>query len=432
MPRTKRKPAADYSRPKGYYRKRGIWYKRLYKPHAGTGLWGLWPESSKCKDLPAAKAFFTHREEELEQSFRLGQSVDPGKIKVNELLDDLLESLDSEDTRKNYTQVVTAHVRPFFGHFLAADLSVEHCRAFRRLRRQKGIADTTINRDLSKISQAFKLGIKRGKIHSMPAGGCDFRKKPETENIREVRLPDKYYLFFRDALHPALRCFFVVDYNIGRRKSQLLKTEWTQVDFDEKCIYYPPTKKNSRRVKAPFFGEMGRYLREQRAIRDEHYPGCPFVFFWFDYRFDKDGKRIVRFDGLWKEAVQVLGKKMKEDGRDAIDLHIHDLRRSAHYQMRKAGVDSKTRRDIMGHRTGSMDDRYAIIDDEAIEDAVEKMRSFQRSRGLVSKVDPAAQIAALEARILRLRARQAAATPIPNATLSSPDSPKFALPCALP
>jgi hypothetical protein len=33
--------------------------------------------------------------------------------------------------------------------------------------------------------------------------------------------------------------------------------------------------------------------------------------------------------------------------------------------MRKAGIDSKTRRAIMGHKTGSMDDRYTVIDDEA-------------------------------------------------------------------
>jgi integrase len=383
----------------------------------------MWPESSKCKDLRAAKAFFARRAEQLERSFRLRQSVDPGKVRVDELLDDLLESLDSEDTRKNYRQVLTAHVRPFFGHFLATDLSVEHCRAYRKFRRQKGIKDTTINRDLSKISQAFKLGIKRGKVHSMPVGGCDFRKKPETENIREVRLPDKFYAAFKDALHPALRCFFVVGYNTGRRKSQLLRTEWSQVDFDEKCIYYPPSKKNNRRVKAPFFGEMGRYLREQKAMRDKHYPNCPYVFFWFDYRFDKDGKRIVRFDRLWDEAVQGLGEKMKEEGREPIDLHIHDLRRSAHYQMRKAGVDGKTRRDIMGHRTGSMDDRYTIIDDEAVEDAVEKMQRFQTRRGLVSKLDTNAQIAALEAKILRLRAAQAGATTLPGSAGRSPDSP---------
>jgi hypothetical protein len=38
-------------------------------------------------------------------------------------------------------------------------------------------------------------------------------------------------------------------------------------------------------------------------------------------------------------------------------------------QMRKAGVESQTQRDIMGHESTSMDDRYTMIDDEALEDA---------------------------------------------------------------
>ena len=75
---------------------------------------------------------------------------------------------------------------------------------------------------------------------------------------------------------------------------------------------------------------------------------------------------------------------MKQDGLEAIDLHVHDLRRSAHYQMRKAGIDSKTRRAIMGHKTGAMDDRYTIIDDEALDDAIAKMNEYQKSQSMMS------------------------------------------------
>lgn len=51
---------------------------------------------------------------------------------------------------------------------------------------------------------------------------------------------------------------------------------------------------------------------------------------------------------------------MKADGLEPLHLHFHDLRRSAHYQMRKAGIDGQTRRDIMGHESTSMDDRYTM------------------------------------------------------------------------
>jgi len=368
--------------PRGFYLNMGFWYARIYKPHPKTGVWGMWPESTKCKENEpeAAIAQIARRREELDKTSRLRTNIDPGTVTMNELFDGLLAAVQHAPTRKNYKYVVDRHLRPYFGRMLATELTVDHCRAYRAFRRtQVGrygepIRDTTINRDLSKIEKACKVAVIAGKIHSLPPGGCDFHKRPETENTRRVRLPDQYYELFRDALHPALRCAFVVAYNIGRRSAELLGLTWEQVDFDEGCIYFEKTKFGPG--KAPFFGEMEQYLRQQKELRDRQFPGCNFVFFWYDYRSDKDGEQIVRFDSSWKTAVAALGEKMKTDGRDPIDLHFHDLRRSAHYQMRKAGIDAQTRRDIMGHESTSMDDRYTMIGDEDLRDAKEKMKAL--------------------------------------------------------
>jgi hypothetical protein len=227
MPRTKKAARKPYviRMPKGFYLKRGIWYKRIHKPHPRTGVWGLYPESTRCKEneRQAAIAYVQQREEELKKSFRLGNSVDPGKTTMDELFDGLLASVHHEPTKRNYDWVLRSVLRPYFGAMLASQVTVEHCRAFRIFRRTQRnrygnrISHTTINRDLSKVSQAFKIGMKLGTIHSLPPGGCDFQKKPETQNTRRVRLPDHYYEFFRDVIHPALRCAFVLAYNVGRR-----------------------------------------------------------------------------------------------------------------------------------------------------------------------------------------------------------------------
>jgi integrase len=249
----------------------------------------------------------------------------------------------------------------------------------------------------------------------MPVGGCDFHKRPERENTRRVRLPDRYYGVFRDLLHPALRSLFVLAYNSGRRLSELLNLRWDRVDFEERCIYFESTKFGAG--KAPFMGETETLLRRQRETRDRTCPDCMYVFFWFDYRIDKDGQRIARFDGLWSQAVAALGERMKHDGVDPADLHFHDLRRSAHYQMRKAGIDGQTRRDIMGHESTSMDDRYTMIDDEAVEDARRKMDAFQTGRGLIGATDAAKRIEELRAEIHRLEQ----STLLPKVPPKSPD-----------
>ena len=115
-----------------------------------------------------------------------------------------------------------------------------------------------------------KVAIRLGKIHQMPPGGCDFHKRPETENTRRFRLPDRYYAFFRDQLHPALRCAFIIGYNIGRRISEVLSLRWDRVDFEERCVYFEATKFGAG--KAPFMGEMESALRAHKALRDPSYP----------------------------------------------------------------------------------------------------------------------------------------------------------------
>jgi integrase len=391
MPRPpRRKPSKTgvVKMPQGFYLKKGVWYRRIRRPHPTTGQWTLLPESTGCRepDRQGAIDYVEKRNRELGNAFDLRQTTDPAKITMDELFDEMLETLHNEGTRENYECVLKANVRPFFGHRLAHEVNSAVCRAYRLKRRAEGVADTTINRELSKVSQAFKVGRRLGRINYSPPGGCDFMKDPERKNTRLVRLPDRYYSVFRDAIHPALRCFFVVDYNIGRRKDQLLRTAWEQVNFDEQHILFPSTKSYPHHVKAPFFGEMEEHLREQFALRHRLFPECPWVFFWFDLRSDKNGQRIGNFSGLWQEAVRALNARLKANGRDPIDLHVHDLRRSAHYQMRKAGIDSKTRRAIMGHKTGSMDDRYTVIDDEAFDDAIDKMNAYQKRQGMISEL----------------------------------------------
>jgi hypothetical protein len=158
----------------------------------------MWPESTKCKEneREAAIAHVASRREELDKTSRLRTNIDPGSVTMNDLFDDLLAAVQHEPTRRNYKYVVDRHLRPYFGRILATELTVDHCRAYRAFRRtQVGrygerIRDTTINRDLSKVEKACNVAVIARKIHSLPPGGWDFHKRPETENTRRVRLPD--------------------------------------------------------------------------------------------------------------------------------------------------------------------------------------------------------------------------------------------------
>lgn len=80
----------------------------------------------------------------------------------------------------------------------------------------------------------------------------------------------------------------------------------------------------------------------------------------------------------------------------------HDLRRSAARRLVLAGVAQKAAMDLMGHKTASIFNRYAITDSEVALDAVRKLTTYrieQKARaeregdqkGTVSIMPPKAQ-----------------------------------------
>ena len=72
MPRVKRRPPdSPIKMPKGFYLKKGIWYKRILKPDPRTGAWTLQAESTHCKAAQRQGAidYVARRTAELDADF---------------------------------------------------------------------------------------------------------------------------------------------------------------------------------------------------------------------------------------------------------------------------------------------------------------------------------------------------------------------------
>jgi len=50
---------------------------------------------------------------------------------------------------------------PFFGHLRAADLMTRHIKAYKIKRRDEGLANATINRELELLQRAYRLGYEQ-------------------------------------------------------------------------------------------------------------------------------------------------------------------------------------------------------------------------------------------------------------------------------
>lgn len=86
---------------------------------------------------------------------------------------------------------------------------------------------------------------------------------------------------------------------------------------------------------------MRDLLLKAKQDHDENWPQCPWVF-------ARNGQQIRNFRSAWQSACKRAGVP---------DLHLHDLRRTAVRNMRRAGIPQVVRMKISGHRTDSMERR---------------------------------------------------------------------------
>ena len=112
--------------------------------------------------------------------------------------------------------------------------------------------------------------------------------------------------------------------------------------------------------------ELLKVLAMQKAVRDQLYPGCPWVFF-------RKGKPIRDFRGAWESACNAVGLVDEAGEKTKIP---HDLRRTGVRNLIRAGVSERVAMRISGHRSRSVFDRYNITSDRDLQDAARKLASY--------------------------------------------------------
>jgi len=301
----------------------------------------------------------------------------PDKVLIGELLDDLIRSDVKETTRYIYEKVIEKNIRPSFGTIRAQRLTTAMMEEYRRKRKSEGAQDSTVNRELSVLRSALYKGKKRTppKVNQIP----HFPLMAE-HNIRRGFLTDEQYERLRDELPEELKALFVTAYVTGMRKSEITSIQWPQVDFEGGFIVLQTGEtKNGEGRGAPILdGDMRDLLVGAKSEHDENWPASPWVF-------SRRGQQIRSFRTAWEAACKRAGVP---------DLHLHDLRRTAVRNMRRAGIPQVVRMKISGHRTDSMERRYNIVDAEDLNVAKALMEQrMKASRNVTTTVTTGRKLA---------------------------------------
>jgi integrase len=357
MPRTRGSGSIYLQKGSAFYWVKYYWNGKAFR------------ESTRTTNRQEAGRYLRKRLGEIATGNFYGPVAD--RVTVTELAEDFLrdyrinerKSLDDAEARWEL------HLKPFFGHMKAAEVSSDLVARFVDSRLKDKASNATVNRELAALKRMFRLGLycTPPKVNRVP-------KIPRLaeNNIRKGFLEDGQ---FEQLVSHCPELWFRAIVEVGRtygwRIGELIELRVSQVDLFGKVIRLEPGTTKNRD------GREVSLTQNVFALLSQCVSGKQPEEFVFTR---ENGQRVKDFRETWRNACVAAGVPK---------LLFHDLRRTAARNLRRAGVADGIIMKIGGWRTRSVFERYAIVSQTDIAEAMRKLE-VQRtghSSGIVQESD---------------------------------------------
>jgi integrase len=331
-------------------------------------------ESSRSEKEGAARSLLKQREGKAE----MGEPVFPkvAKICVDDLLSDLRAHY--ETTGRRTLREVDARLIPlksFFAGHRASAISGAVIAEYIQRRQAATAANGTINRELSVLGTAFRLGAEHGKV-----------LRPPTIHLLKEATPRQGFFEEGDfralrATMPAdLRVAITIMYTFGWRLSEVLGLRLAQLNLTAGTLRLEPGSTKNREGRVVYLTpELEQFLKEQvervMALSRKLDRLLPWLFPHLNGCYAGTPRRS--FYKVWRAACEKTGLgKMVEVAPDRKvwkGVIPHDFRRTAVRNMERNGVARSVAMKLTGHKTESVYRRYAIVSDADLREATRKL-----------------------------------------------------------
>jgi integrase len=208
-----------------------------------------------------------------------------------------------------------------------------------------------VNRETEVLDRALRLAFERHKLAAIPR----LRHRSE-RNARQGFFESGEFEAVVAALPEPLKDLARFAFLTGWRRGEIIGLRWANVDRDGGVIR-PGDSKNGRGRVLALDGDL-------RALVERRVKARALV---TDLVFHVGGEPIVDFRKSWASACKAAGVA----GR-----LFHDLGRTAIRNMVRAGVREGVAMAISGHRTRSVFDRYNIVNEADLRDAMKKTSAY--------------------------------------------------------
>ena len=221
------------------------------------------------------------------------------------------------------------------------EITADDIEEYKLWRKDEGVADATVNREIACLKRMFNLAIKWGQANVNPVNDVDFFREPPGRtrflSIEEInRLLECANENIRPVIFAAL--------NTGMRLGEILTLKWSQVRLEGTIEPYVKvegkTAKNNKDRWIPLNDAMCELLSN---LQDN---GSDFVF-------------LNRFGRPYSSVRTACGTACRRAGIE--DFHFHDLRHTFASHFIMSGGDLLTLKEILGHSSMDMVQRYAHL-----------------------------------------------------------------------
>lgn len=225
--------------------------------------------------------------------------------------------------RRSHGSMLTSWraLRSTFGHLRVDQITRELCRDYARTRRNSGVSDGTIIKDLGVLKAAINWAKIPGAVFELPPTPLPRERYITAAECK--RLADAATLGH-------VRLFIVLAWSTAGRHSALLEMTWDQIDFDAGFVRLAKkaTHGNKRRATVPMPSQLRAALQAAYEART-----CEYVIEW-------GGKPL-------KSIKRGFGEAAKRAGLEDVTPHV--LRHSAAVAMAGAGISMDKIAQMLGH-----------------------------------------------------------------------------------
>jgi len=215
-----------------------------------------------------------------------------------------------------------------------------------------------VNRELHLLSRILRLAVDGGEATENVCRKVNIFKGEQHRTRYLLPVEEQRLMIVLDDDRSPLRNMVVLAINTGLRVSEILKLKLDHVDFHRDVLHIKATKTDEDR-EVPL-NDVTRQLLTHLVGRAQE-RGNEYVF-----TNPQTKTRYTTVKTAWLTACRRAG---------LTDLRFHDLRHTFGTRAADAGVPLNAIRDVMGHKTTAMTERYAHATDEGKRRAVEAVQS---------------------------------------------------------